>query len=221
MIKNYFSEHNLIIVLTIIISMIPIINIPFTWITVFFHEISHGIAAISTGGSVERISIHIIGSGLCYTVGGNQFIILQSGYLGAILWGVAIYNISNNVKPAHINLVVSFIICLIILSLLMWSRDIVTWIILSLLLSFFVIVIKLRSKSFIRIVIKFIGIYILLDAIKSPLYLIDGRHYGDGAKLSDLTHIPEFIWVIAWFSLGIWTLIWINKKNSNSSKNTS
>ena len=221
MLKNYFSEQNLIILCAIIISIIPIVNIPFTWIMVFFHEISHALITLLTGGSVQKISIHITGSGICYSTGGIRFLILQAGYLGAIFWGVTIYSISNNIKQIYIRTIVLFVICLIIISFFIWSRDIITWIILFLLFSFFVSIIKLKRKRFIKIIIKFVGIYILLDAIKSPLHLIDGRHYGDGAKLADLTHIPEFIWIIAWLAIGVWSLVRLNRQNNINAKNTS
>ena len=78
-----------------------------------------------------------------------------------------------------------------------------TWVILITLLLAFGSLIKVQGKELVKFLLKFTGIYIVLDAIKSPLYLIDGRHYGDGAKLADLTSLPEFIWVIIWFAIGL------------------
>ena len=44
----------------------------------------------------------------------------------------------------------------------------------------------------------------LLNAIRAPLYLIDGQHVGDGAQLADLFLIvPEIIWVALWFAFGL------------------
>ncbi|NRA83322.1 MAG: hypothetical protein HRU22_05960 [Gammaproteobacteria bacterium] len=46
----------------------------------------------------------------------------------------------------------------------------------------------------------------LFNAVKSPLYLIDGQSRGDGALLASLSAIPEFIWVLIWLSLGLYLL---------------
>ncbi len=64
---------------------------PFVWplkiLVVFFHELSHGLAAIATGGSVVRIEVVAAQGGLCITRGGNGFLTLSAGYLGSLAWG--------------------------------------------------------------------------------------------------------------------------------------
>ena len=54
---------------------IPIISIPFKWLDSYFHEISHGIAALVTGGEIIRIQLFTNGAGLCTTRGGSAFFI--------------------------------------------------------------------------------------------------------------------------------------------------
>jgi hypothetical protein len=51
------------------------------------HESSHALAAIATGGSVERITISPDTSGLTLTRGGSRLITLCAGYTGATLFG--------------------------------------------------------------------------------------------------------------------------------------
>ncbi|MBT4921576.1 MAG: M50 family metallopeptidase [Rickettsiales bacterium] len=213
--SKYTSELGFLIFAAIIISAIPLVNIPFTWVAVFFHEISHGISALLTGGSIEKIKLHLAGSGLCYTRGGIRFVILQAGYLGAVFWGVLIYMIAGKVKSKHANIIIYAILGLIAISLILWSRDVITWIILLILFALFVCVLKFKTWKSGKIFLKFTGIYILLDAIKSPLYLIDGRHYGDGSKLADITHIPEFIWIVVWFAAGVMSLVYLWKRKSH------
>ena len=67
----------------------PVVS-PVKYITVFFHELSHGVAAIATGGSIEKITLSYRFGGVCYTRGGNRFIILNAGYVGSLLWGALI-----------------------------------------------------------------------------------------------------------------------------------
>jgi hypothetical protein len=60
---------------------------PLRLMVVFFHELSHGLAAMLTGGSIEGIQLAKDGSGLCLTRGGSRFLVLNAGYLGSLLWG--------------------------------------------------------------------------------------------------------------------------------------
>ncbi|MEM7617278.1 MAG: M50 family metallopeptidase [Pseudomonadota bacterium] len=211
--KKISLEFALLIGSAFILSFIPIINIPFTWIMTFFHEISHGIAALITGGSVEKIHLHLRGSGLCYTKGGIRFIISNAGYIGAVLWGIMIYKMADETSHKKINILAIFLATLIAISAILYGRDIVTWIILLILLGLFISIIKLQEAYIMKIALKFIGTYVLLDAVRAPLYLIDGRHYGDGAKLADLTSIPEIIWVLLWFAIGIIGVLYLLKIN--------
>src|SRR6266568_1272516 len=61
---------------------------PFRVFVVFLHEISHGIAALVTGGRILAIGLTFDEGGVCVTDGGNRFLILNAGYLGSLFWGV-------------------------------------------------------------------------------------------------------------------------------------
>ena len=60
---------------------------PLKVLVVFFHEMSHGLAAIVTGGSVEEIQVVEEIGGVAWTRGGSRFLTLTAGYLGSLLWG--------------------------------------------------------------------------------------------------------------------------------------
>jgi hypothetical protein len=196
-------EFMMLVGIALLLSYIPFVNIPFTWIMTYFHEISHGIGALVTGGSVERIRLHLMGSGVCYTSGGIRFVVLQAGYMGAVLWGILIYEMADATRHKHTNILAILLAGLIAVSALLYGRDIITWVILIIVFGLFVSIIKLQERYLMNLSLKFIGIYVLLDAVRAPLHLIDGRHYGDGAKLSDLTGIPEIFWVLLWLAIGI------------------
>ncbi len=84
----------------IILLVISFIGAVFFWdtpllypvkvFTVILHELSHGLAAVLTGGSIERIEISPQIGGVCYTRGGLQLVILPAGYLGSMFWGIVI-----------------------------------------------------------------------------------------------------------------------------------
>lgn len=206
-----------------LLSYIPIVNWPFSWMMTFFHEISHGFAALLTGGSIESIKLHLRGSGLCTTLGGIGFIISISGYLGAVVWGMGIYLMADKLNKRHTDEMALLMAGIIFLSALFWGRDLITLLIMAVLIAILLTVMKMQDNRFIKLSLKFIGIYILLDAIKAPTYLIDGRHFGDGARLADTTGIPELIWVMVWFfaaAFGLYTL-WklTNKQNFEINEN--
>lgn len=62
--------------------------IPLKILIVFLHELSHAVAIILTGGSVESLSVSPQQGGLVIGRGGNRFISLSAGYLGSLMLGM-------------------------------------------------------------------------------------------------------------------------------------
>ena len=62
---------------------------PLKVFVVLFHEISHAMIAVATGGTIERIVLDPDQGGACYCPGGNAFLTLSAGYLGSLAWGGA------------------------------------------------------------------------------------------------------------------------------------
>jgi hypothetical protein len=198
----------LILCAALILSQIPIISIPFKWLESYFHEISHGLAALFTGGSIVRIQLFSNGAGLCTTRGGMSFLISFMGYAGAALWGMGIYYIAT--MHQRIAQILSGIIALLLLTtLVFWARDLLTLLIITVLLALVVLKFKYSKLSYLQVSLQLTGALILLNSVKSPWYLIDGRNIGDGAALSQLTGIPEFLWVVVWFSIGVGGIVWL------------
>lgn len=71
---------------------------PLKILVVFFHELSHGLAAIATGGSVVRIEVVAAEGGLCVTRGGSQFLTMSAGYLGSLVWGAAALVVASRTR---------------------------------------------------------------------------------------------------------------------------
>jgi len=64
---------------------------PFKLLVVFFHEASHALMTVATGGTVRELAVDAMQGGHVVSAGGNRFLILSSGYLGSLAWGAAIY----------------------------------------------------------------------------------------------------------------------------------
>src|SRR5262245_20259960 len=68
---------------------------PLKVLVVLLHEASHGIAAVVTGGSIDRIEVNADQGGVCYTYGGSRFLSLTAGYLGSMVWGALILIVAS------------------------------------------------------------------------------------------------------------------------------
>ena len=205
--SSFWKKYHFFILLfiAIIIKQLPLISIPFNWLESYFHEISHGIAAILTGGRILQIQLFASGAGLCTTQGGISFFISFAGYAGASLWGWGIYKLASmHQKVAQVFSVV--ILILLISSIVFWGRDLLTWFILGVLALLFLLTFKLHKTHYLQRLMQLFGLLILLNSLSSPSYLLDGRHLGDGAALASSTLIPEFFWVFIWFAIALFSL---------------
>lgn len=63
---------------------------PLKILIVLLHELSHGLAALLTGGSVEQISISPQQGGFAVTRGGIRFFVITAGYVGSLMLGVGL-----------------------------------------------------------------------------------------------------------------------------------
>jgi len=87
--KNIFFLF-ISIVLVVILWATPVLY-PLKLLVVFFHESSHALATILSGGEVAQLVLLKEQGGYVMSRGGSRFLVLNSGYLGSLLWGVIIY----------------------------------------------------------------------------------------------------------------------------------
>ena len=89
---------NLAISIAIVVAIFFLWNTVFLYplklLVVFFHESSHAIATILTGGKVIALEVVPQAGGHVISSGGNRFITLTSGYLGSLLWGILIFSMA-------------------------------------------------------------------------------------------------------------------------------
>ncbi|MBL1277655.1 MAG: M50 family metallopeptidase [Ectothiorhodospiraceae bacterium] len=197
-------------VLAFVVSYIPLVKLPFMWVQTFFHEISHGLMAVVTGGMIERIEIHLVGSGVCFTRGGNDFLISFAGYAGAAVWGSLLVLTVVHAGQRRAHFVAGFLALFVLMSGVLWARDLITIPILAVITGLCVLAYRYGARKPVEYFMQFMGAYVILDALKSPLYLIDGRSLGDGAALAEITLLPEIAWVGIWevFALLCVWLLW-------------
>ncbi len=190
-----------------------IVVYPIKLFVVFLHELSHGIAAIATGGKIVKVEISYLIGGVCYTQGGNSFTIASAGYLGSILLGGLLLVQAS--KTNRTKLLGLFLAVVVILVTIFYIRNSFGLIFgfgfgaILLLLSFFL-------PSFIlEWILKFIGIvscfYVLID-IKEDLFTTQYRG-SDADALQTLTGVPSIAWAILWSVLAVIAFIYFLRKS--------
>lgn len=186
--SHYFSEAT-------------IIKYTFKPIEVFAHEASHGMAALLTGNKFQ--SLHLSwneGHAITNYVGSyhriSQIIVSFSGYFGASILGLLIYLSSMKFGYARKAFVVGFCI-----SGFWFADGITTVLILSYILIIFVSCCYFgRGGGYL---LRFIGIYVITEAIYSPTYLFAYSQKGDHVALSKLTYLPSFLFILIWMVTSI------------------
>jgi hypothetical protein len=79
--------------LALLLSAVPWLwplGYPFRLLVTIVHELSHGLAALLTGGSFARFVVFPNGEGVAYTAGGWRALIIPAGYIGVAIFGAAL-----------------------------------------------------------------------------------------------------------------------------------
>jgi hypothetical protein len=179
---------------------------PLRILVVFFHELSHGFAAIITGGKVAAIQIVQGEGGVCYTLGGNRFLILNAGYLGSLLWGGALLLVATKTrfdKQACIGLGV-----LMAVVALLWVRPVFSFgfLFTALVAAGLVIAGMKLDEHICDFTLKLIGlvsiVYVPQDIFSDTL----ARSHlpSDARMLAELTLVPTVVWGALWVLLALW-----------------
>jgi hypothetical protein len=177
---------------------------PLQVFVVFLHEISHGIAAVATGGQIQRITLNPYLGGACYCPGGNAFLTLSAGYLGSLLWGVAILEAANR-AGRHAGRVVQGIGVATVVLTLLYVRGAFGLLFGVLFGGALVLAARRLPTPWNRTLLVVLGLtsalYAILD-IKSDV--IDRPHLpSDAYMLSEFTGVPTVWWGMLWIGVSI------------------
>jgi hypothetical protein len=176
---------------------------PFRLFVVLLHEVSHGIAAVATGGRIVSIGLTADEGGVCVTRGGSPFLILNAGYLGSLLWGALFLLLGRRRTAARS--VVSLVGALTILATLLYVR---TWFgfAYGLVAGAALLLVAARlAPAASEILLATLGATSALYAVWDVLSDVVLRHSGqsDAAALARLTGVPALAWGVLWVALSI------------------
>ena len=176
---------------------------PLRLFVVLLHEISHALAAVITGGTIERILLHANEGGATYTRGGNAFLIMSAGYLGSLLWGLVLIELAGTrAQVARTALTVLAGALLIVSGL--FVRNPFGFVFTVLFGAVLFSAARRLSPRAVAIVLLVLGLtsalYALLD-IRSDI-LMRSSLESDAHMLAQMTGVPTLIWGLLWIAAG-------------------
>jgi hypothetical protein len=186
---------------------------PLKIFVVLLHEISHGAMALATGGTIDRIVITANEGGLCQCPGGNTFLVLSAGYLGSLLWGVAILWAARG-RGATPRIAAAVIGALVIGVTLMYVRNPFG---LLFGVAFGGVLIMAGRQLPVEgnaALLTALGLtsclYAVLD-IKSDV-LERPELMSDARMLAEVTGVPTLFWGILWIALALFVSGWLLRR---------
>jgi hypothetical protein len=205
---------------TLLIALVPWLSglvYPFRLLTTLVHELSHGLAALLTGGAFIRFVVSPNGAGLAYTAGGWRWVIIPAGYVGAALFGAVLVLLGRSHRWSRLALgIIGATMAL--LSLRYGAPSIISGDFLNGILTtvsgvifggFFLWVALKASPGWIIFLLYLVAIQAGLTAF-SDLTSVMGlslRFFtapaNDAQSMAELTYIPAIIWAVLWALLAV------------------
>ncbi len=204
--KRYIAL--LLIFIGIALLWNTVVMFPLKIFVVFMHEVSHGLAAYATGGSIVEIEINSQQGGHALTRGGSRFWTLTAGYLGSLLWGGIILLLAAR---THFEKAISVLIGVGMVAITIgFGSDMFTRLFG---IGFGVVLIaaglflpEVVNDWMLRVIGVTSCLYAILD-IKSDV--LDRSHLrSDARMLAEITNLPTMFWGILWIVIAIGSTFW-------------
>jgi hypothetical protein len=176
---------------------------PFRLFVVLLHEISHGLAALATGGQIVSIGMSFDEGGVCLTRGGSRFLVLNAGYLGSLLWGALflVLGVRRRRAPTVIAAVGLFALVVTLLYVRTWFGFFY-----GLAAGLALVAVASRLKPVVsEVLLATLGamscLYAVWD-IASDVLLRTAAE-SDASALARLTGVPAVLWGVVWTALSL------------------
>ncbi len=195
----------LFMVLGVALQAVPGLAPVLKWYETFFHEISHALAAVLTGGVADDLVLRLDGSGQVMVGGGARPLTAFAGYAGATVWGCAVYVMASAVGDAAARWFALVFAggCALVVLLWVSLADVVTLAIVAVICGSMLLLAWRRLARLARPALRLIGAHVAGVAMVTPTYILSagGRH-NDASALRAMLLMPEIVWVGAWLVFG-------------------
>ncbi|MBF9044850.1 M50 family peptidase [Rhodobacterales bacterium HKCCE4037] len=207
---TYLRGHWQLLAITAVVFALwstPVV-LPLKFLVVFFHELSHALMAMLTGGRVESLSVNFQQGGEVWTRGGSRFLTLTAGYLGSLLIGVGLLLIALRSRMDKAVLAGIGVVMLVVLVL--YVRDIPAIIICGLTGAALIAASRFFSEQICDLILRVIG---LSSLIFVPYDIWDDtirRSYlrSDARMLAEEIGGTTMIWGGLWFLVSLAVIYW-------------
>ncbi|NWG17128.1 MAG: M50 family metallopeptidase [Chloroflexi bacterium] len=179
---------------------------PFRLFVTFVHEAGHGLAALLTGGRFIGFEIYGNGAGQAITAGGSRAIILPAGYLGAALFGAALFYLTNRLRHTRA-ISVGLGALLIALSVLFGLRS-VTALLVG--IAFGAVLIGLgykANRALNALVLNVLAILTGLNAVMDVVFLVGNSSASMGSLRNDAAAFSAEVFPLV--PAAVWALVWV------------
>jgi hypothetical protein len=211
--NQHVSPHTLLIlagaafVVSLILRQLPVLGwlvYPFQLFVTLIHELSHGLAAVLTGGRFLEFTIAPNTSGLATTAGGWRWLVIPAGYLGAALFGglllVLIHRSPGTLARRILAIGLGLFFALVTM---LFARNLMA-ITVGGTASLVLLALGLLGSPLLLIFgLDLLAIQSIFNAVDSLLGLTrlnagPFRLPNDAQAMADLTHVPAILWAILW-----------------------
>lgn len=173
---------------------------PFRVFGTFVHELSHGLAAIATGGDFVRFSVSPDLSGLAHSAGGWRTVVASAGYVGSAVFGGVLLVLHARLLGSGsllLGLGLAFgVLCLLFVRNLFG-------IVAGLAITAALVVAAIRLTIAVRdLLVDVLALQLVLDGYDSLFTVFalagDTRVRSDAHTMADLTWLPATWWAVIW-----------------------
>jgi len=186
---------------------------PLKIFVVLLHEVSHGVVAVATGGSIQRIELDPRQGGACYCPGGNALLTLSAGYLGSLAWGALMFAAARS-RTMRAQWVNGFIGALVVALTILYVRS-TFGLVFGIAFGLAMLVASRRmdaglNRGLLAVLGLTSALYAILD-IKSDI-LDRPQLQSDARMLSELTGVPTTAWGIIWIAGALAFSAWLLRR---------
>ncbi|QXT41452.1 M50 family metallopeptidase [Gymnodinialimonas ceratoperidinii] len=210
----FLRDHWQLIALTVAVFALwstPLV-LPLKLLVVFFHELSHGLAAILTGGSIESLSVNFQQGGEAWTRGGSRFLILTAGYLGSLLIGAGL--LIAALRGRADRMVLSGLGVLMLVVMLLYVRDVTALLICGATGAALIAAGRFLSAQWCDLILRVIGlsslIYVPYDIFDDTLRRASLR--SDARMLAEEVGGTTMIWGALWLIISLVVIFWCMRR---------
>lgn len=195
-----------LVLLLIVLWQVPwlgFIVYPFRVFGTFVHELSHGLAALATGGEFMRFAVAPDLSGVAHSVGGWRIVVASAGYIGSAVFGGILLLLHTRGLGSRILLfglgLIFGLLCLLFVRNLF---GILAAMVITAALIASATKLPLKARD---LLVDVLALQLILDGYDSLFTVLvlarDSGVRSDAHTMAELTWLPATWWAVIWMLL--------------------